>query len=261
MSLKGGIKKPRGGIYDFTSKEIDMLKKSGSLHPGNYKNMKIFWPLYLESHVSNVHVFNFRLVYSPGQTYLQKLYFNDYISPLSTIFAKANLGKKITNKRFIYIVLVINNPNGLQAHANGLLYDTKTQNLERFEPHGSENPLRYTQMGPVDAREIKNYLQDNLGLTIKTFYQPKSICPARGWQLREGYPRVENSYFNRMWKINGYCAAWTLYYIMLRASNPDVSSKKIQQDAFKPYEILSDYIHDFYYDFLRWKVEFLKKIT
>lgn len=258
-SVKGGIKKPGGRIYDFTPKEIDILKKSGSLHPGNYKNLKVFWPLYLESHVSNVHVFNFTLVYNPRRRYLQKLYFNNYISPLSKNFAKANLGKKITNKRFIYIVLIINNPDGLQAHANGLLYDTKTKNLERFEPHGSENPLHYTKIGAVVSREIKTYLEDNLGLTIKRFYQPKSICPSRGWQVREGYPKITNSNFNRMWKINGYCAAWTLFYIMLRASNPDVSSKKIQQDAFESYEMLSDYIHEFYYEFLRWKVEFLKK--
>lgn len=252
------ISKPRTSIYNFTQKELNILKRE-PMHPGNTKNIQIYWPLYLETHVSNVHVFNFTLVFNPNQRYYAKLHFRNSLTPLTGTFAKPNLGKKITPKRFIYIVLVINNPLGMTAHANGLLYDTKTEILERFEPHGSENPLPYTKISAQTAKEIKDYLQKNLGLNIKRFNQPKSTCIARGWQVKEGFPRVKDNEFNKQWKINGYCAAWSLYFILLKAKNPDVPGKKLQSDVFANYEETSDTIHDFYYDFLRWKLEFMKR--
>ena len=248
------LSKPRTSLYDFTLKELVFLKKYGSLHPGHTKNLQIFWPLYLEAHVSNVHVFNFTLIYN------QKLYFRNSLSPTTGRFAKPDLGKKIGSKRFIYIVFVIKNPEGINAHANGLLYDTETGILERFEPHGNQNPLYFAQISAQTAKKIKDFLQKKLGLYIKRFNQPKSMCPVRGWQVREGLPRLRNSNFNRNCKIGGYCAAWTLYFIILRAKNPDVPSKKLQDAAFKRYANTSDTIHDFYYDFLRWKIEFLKKV-
>lgn len=256
-SVKESIKKPPASMYNLTNDNIEILKKSGSLHPGNHKNLRIFWPMYLESHTKNVHVFNFTLVYSPKSRQYTKLYFDNRTSPGNLKYTKANLGKKISNKRFVYIVLVIHNPLG-GAHANGLLYDTKTENLERFEPHGSGAPLKYTVITAPVAKMIKDFLEANLGIKIKRFNQPKSVCPKQGWQLKEGLPRLSNSVFNKTWLINGYCAAWSLYFIILRAHNPNIPSKKLQDAVFENYETTSDYIHDFYYDFLRWKVELLK---
>lgn len=256
------IKKPQSSVYNFKYDELQKLKKWGSLHPGHERNLRVFWPLYLESHTNNVHVFNFTLVYNPDtpETYYNKLYFKDHLSPFSLQFAKKNLGKKILEKRFIYIVLVINRPDRLMAHANGLLYDTNTQNLERFEPHGSENPLTYTKISGPTSSLIKKFLEKNLSLKIKRFYQPKTTCPRKGWQTIQGNPRIANFVFNNKHKIGGYCAAWSLYFIILRAYNPNIPSKKLQESVFKLYETTSDYIHDFYYDFLRWKLELMKTL-
>jgi len=250
------IKLPKVQRYNFTNAEMNILKRSGSLHPGNPKNMRIFWPLYLQHNVSNVHVFNFTLILDPLSKCKYKFH-DKFYSPVSKQYAQANFGKKPTSKRFIYLILVIYEPEG-GAHANGLLYDTKTQNLERFEPHGSETVLSYTKITPYEAQKMKEFLEQNLGISIKRFYQPKSVCPRIGWQIREGLPRPFDYFFNKKWGISGYCMAWSMYFILLRAQNPDIRTKQLQEHVFENYETTSDYIHDFYYDFLRWKVKILK---
>lgn len=242
--------------YSFTPSEIKILTKYGSLHPGNIKNLCVYWPLYLENEVSNVNIYNFYLLLNPNQRKYEKIHFQGYVSPTKKKLVKA---KHKTNKRFLYLVLVINNPNTEQAHANGLLYDTQTQILERFEPHGHGTKLEYIKLKSTDTRLIKQYLQKRLDISIKRFNQPKSACPKRGWQLRQGIPRIPNENFNRQWNIQGYCAAWTLYFIILRAMNPEISSKQLQLNAFKNHEHTSSSIHEFHYSFLRWKVGFLKK--
>lgn len=254
------LKYPKLSTYNFKPSEIKLLVSTKTMHPGNHRNLTVFWPLYLESQTKNVHLFNFTLIYNPRKPRNYQIYFHDYLlSPLTKQYAKANLGRKITKKRYIYIILVINHPSEVTAHANGLLYDTEKQTLERFEPHGSENPIAYAKIGPQTAKKIKEYLEANLGITIKRFNQPKSTCPKIGWQLKEKYPLVNNSKFNKTWKISGYCAAWSMYFLLLRINNPNIPPKKLQEITFSNYNNTSVYIHRFYYDFLRWKVDFLQK--
>ena len=255
------IKYPKITKYDLSAENIKILQShSKSLHPGNHQNLTIFWPLYLELHTSNVHVFNFVLNYTrKTRNADEHFYFYEHLSPGVQQFAKLNLGKKLSGKRYLYIILVIRKGNGFSAHANGLLYDTKTQILERYEPHGSENdPNSYTSINKGSLKLMKDYISTKLGITIKMFKQPKSTCPKVGFQSREIYPRYANFVFNQEWKIGGYCAAWSMYFIILRANNENMSSKNLQEKSFQNYEDLSDYIHGFYYDFLRFKSDFLK---
>jgi hypothetical protein len=254
------IKHPKIGKYDLSAENIKILQShSKSLHPGNYQNLTIFWPLYLELHTSNVHVFNFVLNYTKKTRYVDEyFYFYEHLSPGVQQFAKLNLGKKLSGKRYLYIILVIRKGDSISAHANGLLYDTKTQILERYEPHGSYSQPSYAFMNRGSLKLMKDYISTKLGITIKMFKQPKSTCPKVGFQCREKYPRYTNFVFNQEWKIGGYCAAWSMYFIILRANNENISSKILQEKSFQNYEDLSDYIHGFYYDFLRFKSDFLK---
>lgn len=243
-----------------TAAEFKTLKnKKIEVHPGNFKNMQVYWPLYLETMTTNVHVYNYILVYNPASIMLSKLYLRQADTPVSKSYQKSDCGIKLTAKRFVYIILIFVNPEDQKrAHANGLLYDTTTQILDRYEPHGSGNPIKYTNIDTKTSKLFKAFIKTNLGLHVKRFNQPRSVCPMKGWQTRQGISRFKNLIFDRQWKIDGYCAAWSLYFILLRAKNPHIAVKTIQERAFKEYEKTSDYIHEFYYDFLRWKINLLK---
>tara|TARA_B110000977_G_C11083186_1_gene493621 strand:+ start:195 stop:953 length:759 start_codon:yes stop_codon:yes gene_type:complete len=248
------IKNPHIRPYDFTKTDIAILKNYGSLHPGELQNMKVFWPLYLEAHTKNVHVVNSIFVYEN-----KKILMDGIITPSIKQIVRENLRKQISKKRFLYITLMIISEDGLQAHANGLLYDAKSKNLQRYEPHGVDGPA-YVNISCTVVKKIKHAFENIFGVKIKRFEQPVSTCPKIGFQKLQKFGLLFNAKFNRQWKISGYCAAWCVYYMILRANNPTYTSKALQTQAFEDYENTSDYIHQFYYDFLRWKIEFLKHL-
>tara|TARA_B110000977_G_C11085638_1_gene494585 strand:- start:912 stop:1703 length:792 start_codon:yes stop_codon:yes gene_type:complete len=260
-SLKGKFKAIRTTKqHEFTRKELEILSSCGKTHmqPGNYSNMLVFWPLYLKEHTKNVEVLNMVLVWTPKSRFLR---FDDRISPKSLMYAEKPYCRLInTKKRFLYIILAINNPNGKSSHANGLLYDTKKQTLEHFEPHGNGVQLKYTNLSLATINKIKAYLTTTLGIPIKQFRKLTTTCPRVGWQVRHGPKRISDSLFDEQWSIGGYCAAWSMYFILLRAKNVTLSVLALQMRAFENYEETSDYIHNFYYDFLRFKLKVLKRM-
>jgi len=243
--------------YSFTKKEIDILQYGHikHMHPGDDTNIRIFWPLYLESRTQNVELLNYNLVFRN-----KKFSFEHFSTPLSSKFKQNRfLSKSDKKKRFLYIVLSFKNPQKPTGHANALIYDYEKQILERFEPHGSGNPLPYTILSQQENKKMKEILSNVFDIKIKRIMHPKSSCPARGWQVREGNRSIDDSKFNTKWKIRGYCVAWSMYYVILRMNNLDLSPKEIQTRAFKDSETTSNCIHKFYYDFLRFKLDLLKK--
>lgn len=119
-------------------------------------------------------------------------------------------------KRFIILHL------GLPQHANCLIYDTQLKELERYEPHGSVNYGKENANIDRQIRELfisgKNPL---IGGKVK-YFTPPDYCPI-GFQAlpakhSEGDPL-------------GFCHWWTVYYMDLRLSNPDMNRSTLLRKA------------------------------
>ena len=225
------------------------------MHPGTNTNINFFWPLYLETHTSNVHLLNETLILD-----YNRVFWKSQGTSVSLRFAQERFKKSSISKRFLYICFVIYNPTGNGAHANALLYDAEKEVLEHFEPHGNEQILRWVKLDQYKIKKIKDFLESTLNIRIKRFNHPQSVCPAIGWQMKNQAVTLNNLMFNMKWKIGGYCAAWSMYYVLIRVSNPLYTSKEVQLRVFKQVPVLGKHIHNFYYDFLYFKLELLKKM-
>ena len=110
------------------------------------------------------------------------------------------------NNRFIFIECFIQGPRG--GHANTIFIDMEKKTAEGFEPHG----------GRVDNWQEQKHDKLQVKLSAKfaeyglTYIPPNKICPWVGPQNYEVY------------KISaiGFCATWSIWYIDMRLTYPDV---------------------------------------
>lgn len=102
----------------------------------------------------------------------------------------------------------------LAAHANILIVDRIEKTLERFEPNVLEQ-FRIVSTDPHEKRydsidsTVKKYIVPLLG-SAYTYCAPRSFCPSGGQQSEDEY-----------------CGAWSLFYLHLRLTNPNLSRGEI----------------------------------
>ena len=108
------------------------------------------------------------------------------------------------------------------SHANYIIYDTKTNELERFEPHGSRNPNKFNYNSLLMDQTLKQYFIDYFP-NLK-YIKPSDYLPKVGYQLLDNSER--NKYRN-IGDPSGFCALWCIWYVDMRLSYPDVPRNKL----------------------------------
>jgi hypothetical protein len=134
-------------------------------------------------------------------------------------------------KRFIIFPLQIVDNIDESVHINILIYDSKKNSMERFEPYGV-NEKQYLSLDD----DVKELFEEVFGdKFIKDYYKPFQLYPSRGFQkIQEN----ETEWFNRSEKDPwGFCYAWSLWYADLRLSNPDKNQKNLIEDTLHELEI------------------------
>ena len=152
---------------------------------------------------------NFEIVWS-----YQKLFVPSNIKSIIVNFLKND------KKRYLVLPIGIELSNG--AHANILLYDKTTNEMERFEPYGKDFPPNF------------NYNSKNLDFNLNSLFQNyfkdlKYFTPS-DFEIKIGLQLLDSYEYNKEKHINdpgGFCAAWSLWYIEMRITNPDIDRKNI----------------------------------
>lgn len=125
---------------------------------------------------------------------------------------------KESKKRFFVIPIGIYQDIG--AHANILFYDSLTNELERFEPAGGENPILF------------NYNPDLLDYYLEDYFQTEfpncKYFKPRSYEFTVGFQTMESREINK--KIGdpgGFCVAWCLWWVYMRIKNESTNRKKL----------------------------------
>lgn len=113
-------------------------------------------------------------------------------------------------------------------HANLLLVDRKDKTIERFEPNALPHALeadirRYESIDATVKRDILPLLGEGY-----RYCDPLSFCPIGG-------PQGDDE----------YCAAWSIFYMHLRLTNPNLSRKELTRrlnDLSRVQSPLVDYL-------------------
>ena len=137
---------------------------------------------------------------------------------------------------------------GEPTHANMLIVNKTGPEwqIERFEPHGQvsastsygEGDLLADMQERIDE-DLKKWFQKILN-PIKqkfTYRRPVDVCPRRG-------PQTRSEEFE---SLGGFCQTWTLFYVDMKLTHPELSSDELLQILFdldpkELYEMIQDYV-------------------
>jgi len=229
--------KEKSLIETITLREFKKPKVAKSNFIGNWLNT-FFGMIYLIKKNKNV-CFPVSIEKRYDISFYQQIsiFFSDFsnntiknnISNYSLKFPK-NMSIKIKEckKRFIAIPLYIKwDLKG--AHANMILIDNKFKTVERFEPYGKLIHNIGTRPYNIELKlddELKKYFESNYNLK---YYDPFEFCPIIGFQRLEEQELNSNQSTAIIKKGDpmGFCAAWSLWYVHLRLSFPNISREKI----------------------------------
>lgn len=128
------------------------------------------------------------------------------------------------NIRFIIIKLTIISLKNMN-HANIILYDKKTNVIERFEPYGSIN--YYIK----DIEYLDSYLYDIFQDCIDPniiYRNPEDYMGKGKLQLISSESDIENK---KLGDPNGFCLAWCYWFLELKLKNPDYDTEELIKDT------------------------------
>jgi hypothetical protein len=168
----------------------------------------------------------------------------------------------IANKTPIIMI-----PFSIHHHRNTLIYRTKDNTLERFEPHGEGThatmatnlkSLSYDQRNAKIDELIKEIFITRMNILAKrakttllpsnlVYLNAKHINPGQGFQSVEGNQsdrlRRTLGYSTADWdaRFPGFCMIWALYYMELVLANPTMSGTDLTAKAMKYLKEKGDY--------------------
>jgi len=129
------------------------------------------------------------------------------------------------------------------GHANIIIFNYHRNEVERFEPHGSETRLKGVDSKKVDM-SIKKRLVDEVNKKLpvneKLLYIPATnVCPTgfKNYQHYEGKADDQKAFSNQLnveiSDPGGFCVAWSFFYADLRLKFPKIESSDLINRSFK----------------------------
>lgn len=128
-------------------------------------------------------------------------------------------------KRFIIIPLGIELKIG--SHANYLLYDKKTNEIERFEPYGATSPPNFNYNSTL-LDQILETKFSKLVPDIK-YIKPNDYLPKIGFQFLDSAEKKSQ----KIGDPGGFCALWAIWYVDQRLIYSDVNRKVLVNKMLK----------------------------
>jgi len=108
------------------------------------------------------------------------------------------------------------------AHLNFMIYDVKTYELERFDPHGEYTKVDNAKIDKIIISQFKKHIK------IKKYYGSLDFCPSNSFQKIEGDEMKQLPGDPR-----GFCQVWCFWYADLRMSNRYMSRDEVVKKAIK----------------------------
>lgn len=130
--------------------------------------------------------------------------------------------------RFIFLkITLVASPQS--THANILIIDKKNRIVDRFEPYGTVPYLENEKLDDLLKKRLIPFLEHELHDKVE-YLGPKESLGGRSFQVlsNDSSLKVKN-----LGDPNGYCLAWTYWYLEMRVANPDIHPKKLIKKAIK----------------------------
>jgi hypothetical protein len=200
----------------------------------------------LEKHKNDCLVFNNDTVYKSMTWYYYARSDKHYMEPN---YPFDEYDKKIEDcikakKRFIAIPLIIVEKKS--AHQNMIILDLKMKTAERYEPHGGSTS-GWEKISDEINEHLKHIFEEEFKIHKFKYIPPFNVCPKMTKELINkigitnqflnhkegkytGFQSFENLFPSG---DDGYCVAWSLFYLDSRLSAPSYTPEELYIHIFK----------------------------
>jgi hypothetical protein len=145
-------------------------------------------------------------------------------------------------KRQVVVFVELTSSAFDMAHANVVIYTKSTRELEVFEPNGVKLSPKFGHT--VMYRDVESRFRElvpDLQMRLPIDYCPKKVA---FFQDRESDEHA-------MWKTDGYCAVWTVWYTEHRLMNPELTTKDCVDVALQHLVDMGS-LREFIWNYDRW---------
>lgn len=150
--------------------------------------------------------------------------FVNYINPNMQLYLSRAI---VSNRRFVIIKLTLS-PHVTLLHSNMLIYDKKRNTVMRFEPYGDWDLADSYHLDKMLLELFESSL-DKLKLSTLKFIRPNEYLEKTKFQstsLGDDYN------YKNLGDPEGYCLAWSYWFLELKMTNPDIDEKELVKNAF-----------------------------
>lgn len=155
--------------------------------------------------------------------------------------------KCLENKHFgVFPIAIYPKPKEI-GHYNILIYDKKTNTLERFEPNGSYTNKKYKpDIMDKNIQKLFAFIFKDNKEKFK-YLEPSIFCPVKGPQYIEYMLREKIGITTK----KGFCSLWVIAYADSRLSNPADTQQQIIKKLSSKINNKDDDLYNFMYTYIQ----------
>lgn len=137
--------------------------------------------------------------------------------------------EKITYIFFMVTILLVNNSkDNIDLHANLIIFDKKTGILERFNPTKNLEIYYYNELDNFILSKFKKFFENYLEKYNLTFSYINNHYYNNYKYIGYQYLSIEQDNSTKQYgEIDGYCLAWSYWYLETRINNPNIHPTNI----------------------------------
>lgn len=150
--------------------------------------------------------------------------FVNYVNPNMKLYLTRVI---MSDCRFVIIKLTLS-PYITLLHSNMIIYDKKRNTIVRFEPYGDWDLADSYHLDKMILELFEESLDKPKIATLK-FIRPSEYLDKTKFQstsLGDDYN------YKNLGDPEGYCLAWSYWFLELKMTNPDIDEKELVKSAF-----------------------------
>lgn len=131
------------------------------------------------------------------------------------------------NMLAIMLFLLNSFPTNSMMHANMIIINKITKEIEHFEPHGDWDT---DDMDVMLYRNVQMFFSKEVGLDTYTYIPPSQICPNTSIGVQA---IIGNSTKHLKTNYKLTCTIWSIWYMYIRFQNPFDTAQVVYSNALK----------------------------
>lgn len=197
------------GLVYLLKNYSNVISTSLTMDFKNNETLKMHYESFEKRKVADDELLNLEIIWNN-----QNIFYQSNFDEIISKFKK--------NKEVRFLIIPIGIELSHDSHANILIYDKESNQVERFEPNGATFPFKFNYNPNLLDKLLEDKLIDYFPKL--EYFTPNDYQNKIGFQLLESYDHYKTK---KIGDPGGFCAAWCSWYAYMRVKYSNIDRKKL----------------------------------